>query len=58
MFGSFPANGDNRRLRIILATLAVFLILAAIGIAIALTADTHLAAHLGIGVAWGNPRNS
>lgn len=58
MFGSFPVKADNRRLRIVLATLAVLLVLAAAGITIALTADTHLATHLGMGVAWGNPRNS
>jgi hypothetical protein len=52
MFGPIPANGDARRSRVIGVTLAVLLILAAIGIIIAFTANPHFVADLGSGTAW------
>jgi hypothetical protein len=54
MFGSITAKYDTSRLRVAAVTLAVILILVAIGIAIAFTASPHLVADLGCGTAWAD----
>jgi hypothetical protein len=52
MSGPVPASGDARRLRVISVSLIALLILAAIGIIIAFTANPHFVFDLASGTAW------